>query len=106
MAEAPWQRVFALADLQEGRMRAARVGDREVLVCRTRAGLYAVDIACSHAAARLDEGRLRGVHLTCALHGASFDVRTGAVVGAPATAPLATHAVRIADGQVEVALGT
>jgi len=36
------------------------------------------------------------------LHGASFDVRTGAVLGAPASAPLKSYPVRVVDGHIEV----
>jgi nitrite reductase/ring-hydroxylating ferredoxin subunit len=45
---------------------------------------------------------LRGHRLICPLHGASFDVRNGAVLGAPASAPLPRYPVRIVDGQIEV----
>jgi nitrite reductase/ring-hydroxylating ferredoxin subunit len=103
--DAQWHRLFPMTELQEGKMRAATLAGREIVVCRTRDGLHALDNICSHAYARMDEGRLRGVRLICPLHGASFDVRTGAVLGAPASAPLAVHAVRIVDDHVEVALG-
>lgn len=105
MSDERWHRLFPLAELAEGKMRAAQVGGRDVVVCRTRDGLHALDNVCTHAYAKMDEGRLRGVRLICPLHGASFDVRTGAVLGAPASAPLAVHAVRVVDEQVEVALG-
>jgi 3-phenylpropionate/trans-cinnamate dioxygenase ferredoxin subunit len=52
----------------------------------------------------LNEGRLRGTRLTCPLHGASFDVRDGRILGAPAGRPLATHALRTVGGVIEVAL--
>ena len=42
--------------------------------------------------------------LVCPLHGASFDIRDGRVLGPPALVPLATHPVRVTDGMVEVAL--
>jgi 3-phenylpropionate/trans-cinnamate dioxygenase ferredoxin subunit len=65
-------------------------------------GIHAVSNICSHAYARLDEGRLRGYRLICPLHGASFDVRSGAVMGAPASVPLQSYPVRIVEGRVEV----
>jgi nitrite reductase/ring-hydroxylating ferredoxin subunit len=64
--------------------------------------VHAVHNVCSHAFARMDEGRLRGTRLICPLHGAGFDVRTGAVLGAPATAPLRSYPVRVVDGMIEV----
>jgi 3-phenylpropionate/trans-cinnamate dioxygenase ferredoxin subunit len=104
VTEPTWHRLFAEAELAEGRMKSADVDGRDVVVCRTKDGLHALDNVCTHAYAKMDEGRLRGVRLICPLHGASFDCRTGAVLGAPATVPLKTHAVRVVDGHVEVAL--
>ena len=87
-----------------GQMRCVEIDGRAVLVCRTRDGLHAVDAICTHAFARLDEGRLRGYRLICPLHGASFDVRSGAVLGPPATESLRSHASRATDGYIEVRL--
>ncbi len=94
--------VLALSELPVGSMRAVRIGERELLVCHTKDGLFAVDNVCSHAYARLCEGRLRGTRLICPLHGASFDVRDGRVLGPPATQPLAAFAVRVSDGMIEL----
>jgi nitrite reductase/ring-hydroxylating ferredoxin subunit len=96
--------VLADQELVEGRMRCVEVDGRQVLLVRTRDGVHALDNICTHAYARMDEGRQRGHRLICPLHGASFDARTGAVLGAPASKPLATHAVRIEDGMIAVAL--
>lgn len=104
MSEATWHPVFPAAELAEGKMKSASVDGREVVVCRTKDGLHALDDICTHAYAKMSEGRLRGVRLICPLHGASFDCRTGAVLGAPATQPLAKHEVREVDGTLEVKL--
>ena len=93
-----------LAELPLGSMRAVMIGNREILLCHTKEGVFALDNVCSHAYARMHEGRLRGVRLICPLHGASFDVRDGRVLAPPATEPLVRHAVRIHAGMIEVAL--
>ena len=85
-------------------MRCVTVAGREVLICHTREGVFALDNICTHALASMDEGRLRGVRLICPLHGASFDVRDGRVLGPPATRALPAYPVRIVQGRVEVAL--
>jgi len=100
-----WHRIAGIDELPEGTMRAFVIEGREVVVCHSRGAWFALDNTCSHAVARLCEGRLRAYRLICPLHGASFDVRDGRVLGAPATAPVAVHRLRVADGQVEVALG-
>jgi nitrite reductase/ring-hydroxylating ferredoxin subunit len=98
-----YQPVFASAELPEGQMRACELGGRDLVVCRTRDGLFALDNICTHALARLSEGRLRGQRLICPLHGASFDVRDGRVLGAPAQQALKTYEVRVHEGRIEVA---
>jgi nitrite reductase/ring-hydroxylating ferredoxin subunit len=95
---------LALKDVAEGTMRTCTAGDREIVVCRTKDGVYALDNICTHAHARLNEGRLRGTRLICPLHGASFDIRDGRALGAPATRPLATHAAAIRGDQIEISV--
>lgn len=91
-----------VADLPPGQMRCVEIAGVPVLLVHAKDGVFAVHNICSHAYARMDEGRLRGHRLICPLHGASFDVRNGTVLGAPATAPLQSFPVRIVDGQIEV----
>ncbi len=74
------------------------------MLCHTKEGISALDDLCTHAYARMSEGRLRGTRLICPLHGASFDARSGQVLAPPATAPLCRHAVRVAQGMIAVAL--
>jgi 3-phenylpropionate/trans-cinnamate dioxygenase ferredoxin subunit len=99
-----FQPVLKLAELAVGSMRACVVGGRELVVCHTREGVFAADNMCTHAEARLCEGRLRATRLVCPLHGASFDLRDGRVLGPPATVSLPVHSARIVDGMIEVAL--
>jgi nitrite reductase/ring-hydroxylating ferredoxin subunit len=100
-----WHVVAQAADFAPGEMRGIVVEGRDVLVCQTKQGWFALDNVCTHAYARLSEGRLRGCRLICPLHGASFDIRDGSVLGLPATAPLKSHRLRITDGCIEVAFG-
>jgi len=104
MRQGDFQRVASVTDLVEGKMLAAEIGGRDVLVCHTRDGWFALDNVCTHAYARLTEGRLRGSRVVCPMHGASFDCRTGAVLGGPAVKALQTYTVRIVGEDVEVAL--
>jgi 3-phenylpropionate/trans-cinnamate dioxygenase ferredoxin subunit len=91
-------------ELTLGAAKPITVEGREIVVCRTSAGIFAVDNICTHAYARLSGGRLRGTRLICPLHGASFDVCDGRVLGAPATQPLPTHPVRVEGGRIEISV--
>ena len=96
--------VLALSEMGVGTMRAVTIAGREILLCHTKDGVFALDNTCSHAYARMHEGRLRGTRLICPLHGASFDVRDGRVLGPPAAQSLVRHRVRVREGMIEVAL--
>src|ERR1700758_743099 len=96
--------VMTLAEIPQGSMRACVIGGREIVICHTREGVFALDNICTHAHARLCEGRLRATRLVCPLHGASFDIRDGRVLGPPAELPLPTHAVRVVDDAIEVCI--
>jgi 3-phenylpropionate/trans-cinnamate dioxygenase ferredoxin subunit len=104
MSDARFESVMPLAQIPLGSMRAATVGGREIVICHTREGLYALDNICSHAHARMCEGRLRATRIVCPLHGASFDIRDGKVLGPPAVMPLPTFQVRVVEGTIEVAV--
>jgi 3-phenylpropionate/trans-cinnamate dioxygenase ferredoxin subunit len=104
MNESSFEPAMRLIDLPEGRMSACQISGRKILVCHTRDGIFALDNVCTHAYARMTEGRLRGTRLICPLHAACFDVRDGRVLAPPAQQPLATHALRLLDGMIEVAI--
>src|ERR1700761_9276779 len=104
MSDPQFQKALPLADIPQGSMRPVTLADREIVICHTREGVYALDNICSHAHARMCEGRLRATRIVCPLHGASFDIRDGKVLGPPATQPQPTFQVRVVDGTVEVAV--
>ena len=96
--------VMPINALSDGEMTACRVAGRELLICNVHGQYYAIDGLCSHAGQSLVTGRLDGFRLYCPLHRASFDIRTGQTLAAPATEPLATYPVTLANGKVHVDL--
>jgi nitrite reductase/ring-hydroxylating ferredoxin subunit len=85
-------------------MRSFEIAQREIVLCHTRDGIFALDNVCTHAFARMSEGYLRGTRLICPLHGGSFDVQTGCALGSPAMRSLNTHPTRVVDGMIEVSI--
>ena len=100
MSAGEYHRVAAGADLPQGKSLCVEVDGREILLCRTAEGLFAVDNMCSHAAARLCEGKLKGNKVFCPLHGAAFDVRDGTALTRPASIPLQTFELREEGGEL------
>ena len=91
------------ADLPLDGKRTATLGGWHILVVRTADGLFALNDRCTHAASPLHDGRLRRGAILCPLHGARFEVRTGACLGADYR-PLRMFPLRIVDDVVEVAV--
>jgi uncharacterized protein YbjT (DUF2867 family)/nitrite reductase/ring-hydroxylating ferredoxin subunit len=71
----------------------------EVAVFSVAGGLCATQAMCTHRAGPLSEGAVDDTTVTCPLHGAQFNIWTGAVLRGPAKAPLRTYRV-IVDGDV------
>ncbi len=83
----------ALADLQEGKPQRIEVNGKPVCLARIGDEVFAVSDTCSHSEAALSEGDISDFKIECWLHGAEFDLRTGAALTPPATAPLETFQV-------------
>jgi len=71
-------------EIAPGGMKAAVLNGHELVVCNYGGTFYAVERACGHTKARLERGALTGWVLTCPLHYAQFDIRTGEALSGPA----------------------
>jgi 3-phenylpropionate/trans-cinnamate dioxygenase ferredoxin subunit len=96
--------IAPLAEVPENGSKAFAAGDRSVLVCRTSAGVFAVENMCSHAYALLEGGKVKGPHIFCPLHGMRFDLRTGAPNGQLTKKPLTCYPVTLIDDVVHAEL--
>jgi 3-phenylpropionate/trans-cinnamate dioxygenase ferredoxin subunit len=95
-------KVAQVADVPPGEGRKVTVGGRAIALFNCGGTIYAVDDTCTHAEASLSEGFLEDYVVECPLHGAQFDVRTGAVVAMPAAVPVASYDVRVEGTDVLV----
>src|SRR5262249_44509408 len=86
---------FRLSEVPAGSV--LLVGDCAVF--NVEGGFCATQAMCTHRQGPLSEGSLDGTTVTCPLHGAQFNVWTGAVLRGPATDSLKTYRVTV-DGDV------
>jgi len=101
-----WVRVARLDEIPRDGGRAFEIDGLTIGVYRCGETLFAICDVCTHALALLHEGSVDRVRCTvsCPLHGAEFDLATGAVLSPPATEPIRVYPVRVAGDDVEVAL--
>lgn len=98
------ERTLSIASLKDGRPTTWTLTDGGV-VCLVRVGddVYGLDDRCSHADFPLSDGDMVDDHvIECPLHGARFDVRTGAPLELPAVDALPTYDAEVVDGYVWV----
>ncbi len=95
-----WVRVAPLTDLpEEGGLRFDS-GEHRVAIFRVEDDVYAIGDRCSHAEASLSEGEVFDTEVECPLHGSVFDMKTGDPQSLPATRPVPTYDVKVADGVI------
>jgi 3-phenylpropionate/trans-cinnamate dioxygenase ferredoxin component len=92
-----------LDEIPQGTCKALTLNGIRVVVAHLADGLHAVENRCSHANSPLLTGKIyHGRQIACPIHGARFDLKTGAAKSPPAFTSLMVFPVRVTDGQVEV----
>jgi len=101
--------VVSLDRLAEDRPHRVEVWDEEaraavgLVLVRHRGRVHAMGARCSHFGGPLDEGWVQDGGLVCPWHGSRFCMKTGRVLGGPATAPQPRYRARVRADVVEVA---
>ena len=101
---ADFHKLAAVNEVAPGEIKQYRVEDRFVALCNAEGELYAFEDVCTHQFTHLSDGEFTGSEVKCPLHGARFDVKTGAAKSLPAVKPVPKHEVKVEDGTVYVAL--
>jgi nitrite reductase/ring-hydroxylating ferredoxin subunit len=91
-------------DLEEGGLLGVEIDGEAVCLAKVDGVIYACNGECTHIGGRLYEGELTGTVLTCPVHGAQFDLRTGRVLRGPARQDLVLYPVRVEEGLIMVSL--
>jgi 3-phenylpropionate/trans-cinnamate dioxygenase ferredoxin component len=97
-----WVRVAAASDIGEDSTLSVRVEDQPVCLVRSLGQLHALVDECTHGQVPLSDGDVDGGTIECWLHGSRFDLATGRPLTPPATQPVRTFPVCVADGDVYV----
>lgn len=97
-----YKTVARVDELDPGEMRQVRVGRRRIALINVDGEFFAIDDTCTHEEASLSEGELYDDIVECPLHGAAFNVRTGAVEAFPAVVPVQTYECQVVGEEVQV----
>ncbi|MBK6325605.1 MAG: non-heme iron oxygenase ferredoxin subunit [Chloroflexi bacterium] len=95
-------KIARLDDIPPGGRLWYDFAEETVVVFNVGGTLYCLADRCTHDDGPLEDGELEDHQIECPRHGARFDIRTGKALCLPATSPVPTFAVKVADGDVYV----
>jgi 3-phenylpropionate/trans-cinnamate dioxygenase ferredoxin subunit len=98
----PFVRVGRVEDFPINKGKRVSVDGTDVAVFNVGGRFYALKDQCTHAAAPLSSGTVKGSSVRCPRHGAHFDLSTGVVLTLQAVRNVETFEVRVEKGDVFV----
>lgn len=100
MTEKDFVQVADLTDIEVGQSISVEVNEVKVLICNTTQGVFAVEDNCSHANMPLEGGKIQGNLISCPVHGAIFDLKTGEAKGRPASIKIKTFNLKLEGSSI------
>jgi len=97
-------KVARVRDIPVGGTHRVEVRARLMCLVNVNGQIYAVSDDCPHIGGALSDGELTGCVLTCPVHLAQFDVRSGRVLRGPAREDVPAYAVRVVGDDVCVSV--
>jgi len=102
---AEFVKVATTGEIAPGQGKIVEVQGKEIALFNVGGEYFAIDNMCTHEEASLADGEISGFEVTCPLHGAKFDVRSGQVLGPPAYDDVTSYPVRVSGADVEIDVG-
>ncbi|MDH3297580.1 MAG: non-heme iron oxygenase ferredoxin subunit [Gemmatimonadota bacterium] len=96
--------VARLEDVPDAGLHAVELDGIGIVLANSGGEILALRDECSHEEFPLSDGEIVNGQVECILHGARFDLRTGAAKALPAVRPVKAYECRVLDGEIQVRL--
>ena len=97
--------VARLEEVPAGTMLQVELDGEKIVLAHVGDRVFALHDECTHEEFALSSGELVGGQITCILHGARFDLETGAPRALPAVKPVRTYEARIEGEDIQIRAG-
>lgn len=97
--------VARLDDVPRGTMLQVELDGEKIVLAHVGDRVFALHDECTHEEFPLSSGELVGGQVTCTLHGARFDLETGAPRALPAVRPVKTYEARVEGEEIQIRVG-
>ncbi|MBT8462223.1 MAG: non-heme iron oxygenase ferredoxin subunit [Gemmatimonadetes bacterium] len=97
--------VARLEEVPAGTLLQVELDGEKIVLAHVGDRVFALHDECTHEEFALSSGELVGEQITCVLHGARFDLETGAPRALPAVRPVKTYEARVEGEEIQVRVG-
>lgn len=97
-------KVAKISDVPAGTAKSFLVKNEVIAVFNLNNNYYALRDQCSHMDLPISDGIIEQSRVTCAYHGAEFDIKTGKALCAPAYDPVESFEVMVQDEQIYISI--
>ncbi len=97
-----FRKVAKTTDLEPGTATLVEIDGEKIAPFNVGGEFCAIDNTCTHRGGPLDEGVIEGDVVTCPWHRATYNVKTGEVLGPPAPKGVASYNVRVEGSDIEI----
>lgn len=91
-------------EIPEGEVKSFVVDNEMIAVFNINNEYYALKDQCSHMDLPLSDGFVDGDKVTCAYHGAEFEIKTGKELCLPAVEPVESYTIKIEGDDIYIDL--
>lgn len=96
--------VARLSEVSGNTLLPVELNGVKLVLARTGDRVHALHDQCSHEEFPLSDGEIDGNQVVCLLHGARFDLETGAARALPAVRPVRVYECRVEGDEIQVRL--
>jgi len=95
-------KITDINNIAEGEIKSFEIEGEVIAIAKVNNRIYAFVDSCSHMDFPLSDGSLEGEIITCAYHGAQFNIATGEVLSMPAASPIKIFPIKIIDNKIYI----
>ncbi len=95
-------KIADINSISEGEIKSFEIEGEMIAIAKVNNRIYAFSDNCSHMDYPLSDGTLDGEIITCAYHGAKFNIATGEVLSMPAASPIKVFPIKIIDNKIYI----
>ena len=99
-----FQTVAQLEDVPENTLVPIELDGVSIVLASSEGEILALHNQCSHEEYPLSDGEIVNGQVECLLHGARFDLRSGAAKALPAVRPVKSYECRVENGAIQIRL--